>query len=129
MEKTRRKIPSLALIVTLVIGLFWTGFSLLESIGGFLQRPVDLSEGVGGLMQIAVFSLPFFVTAWLLWVKPKIGAIALMLMGIGFGILMFSWIRSGTIDQYIIVQGSFILVPFALGLFTFIRETISERRK
>jgi apolipoprotein N-acyltransferase len=80
-------------------------------------------------MQIAVFGVPFFVTAWLLWVKPKIGAIVLMLMGIGFGILMFSWIRSGTIDQYIIVQGSFILVPFALGLFTLIREMNSERRK
>jgi len=129
MEKTQRKLPSLALIVTLVIGLFWTGFSVLESIGGFLQRPVDLSAGVGGLMQIATFGLPFFVTAWLLWAKPKIGAIILMLMGIGFAIWMFlGWGRPGRIDEYI-VQGSFTLIPFLLGLYTFIRETISERRK
>ncbi|MCX6647387.1 MAG: hypothetical protein NTY09_13670 [bacterium] len=128
MEKSRRKLPSLALIVTLVIGLFWTGFSVLESISGFFQRPVDLSAGVGGLMQIVTFSLPFFVTAWLLWVKPKIGAIVLMLMGIGFGIWMFFWNRSGRIDEYI-VRGSFTLVPFALGLYTLIRETISDRRK
>ena len=126
MLRTQRRIPSLALIVTLVTGLFWTGFSVLESIGGFLKRPVDLSEGVGGLMQIAVFGIPFFVTAWLLWAKPKIGAIVLMLVGIGFAIWMYNWSRPNSIDQYII-QGMFTLLPFLLGLYTLIREMLSGR--
>jgi hypothetical protein len=115
-KKKTRRIPSVAVIVTSLIGLAFTLFSVAESIGGFLTKPVDLSEGVGGLMQIAVFGLPFFIIAWILWVKPKLGAILLIVAGLGFGYFWFFHI------QYHdwIVASLLVGVPIVLGAITFI---------
>jgi hypothetical protein len=115
-KKKSWRIPSVAVIVIALIGLAFTLFSVLESIGGFLQKPVDLSEGVGGLMQIVVFGLPFFILAWILWVKPKLGAILLILAGFGFGYFWFFHIQ----HHDWIVASLLIGVPILLGAITLI---------
>jgi hypothetical protein len=115
-KKKPRRIPSVAVIVTLLIGFAFTLFSVVESIGGFLKKPVDLSEGVGGLMQIAMFGLPFFILAWVLWVKPKLGAILLIVAGLGFGYFWFFHIK----HHDWIVASLLIGVPILLGVITLI---------
>jgi hypothetical protein len=115
-EKSKRRIPPVSVIVVALIGVAFTLFSVLESIGGFFQKPVDLSAGVGGLMQIVVFGLPFFILAWILWVKPKIGAALLILAGLGFG--YFWWFHIQVHDW--IVASLLIGVPIVLGAATLI---------
>jgi hypothetical protein len=130
MEKTRRKIPSLAFIVTVLIGGFFTLFSIVESIGGFLTKPVDLSAGVGGLMQIVTFGLPFAVIAWLLWVKPKIGSLLLLIAGVSFGVWMyFGWRHPEKLHDWI-VPSMLVFLPIilgALGTYTLVREYLPRR--
>jgi hypothetical protein len=115
-KKKTRRIPSVAVIVTLLIGLAFTLFSVAESILGFLQKPVDLSAGVGGLMQIAMFGLPFFIIAWILWIKPKLGAILLILAGLGFGFFLFFHFN----NPDWIVASLLVGVPIVLGVITLI---------
>lgn len=127
METTGKRIPSLAFIVTVLTGSFFTIFSVLESIGGFLKRPMDLTEGVGGLMQIAVFGVPFLVTAWLLWVRPKIGSIILMLAGFAFAVWMYlDWARPEQLSDWMI-PSLLVMLPIILGVYTLIRESLKSK--
>lgn len=118
--RRNKRLPSLALVGTVLIGGAVLIFSGAESIGGFLQRPIDWSAAVGGLMQILVLSLPYFLVAWLLWVRPKIGAILLICLGTGLGVWMF--IDWNTTYWYIgvLLAG----VPIVLGLFTLTEELV-----
>jgi len=122
-----KKLPSLAFIVTTLVGGFFFLFSAAESIMGFIQKEEDFS--IGGLMEILVFSLPMFIVAWFLWAKPKVGAVLLMILGVGMGVFMYSihWKAPTTFDDWAIMA-VFTIVPFALGLFTFIRETTNPSR-
>ena len=117
-----RRLPPVAAFVTLVIGGFFFIFSLLESIGGFLERPIRWDFAVGGLMEIAVFSLPFLVVTWFLWIKPKIGGIILIAIGFAMTVWMWgSWNRPNDITEWVI-RLIFTAVPILLGLFTILRE-------
>jgi len=114
----KRRLPSVAFVVTLLIGLALTLFSVLESIGGFLARPIDTSAAFGGIMQIVTFGLPFFVIAWILWVRPRLGGLLLILVGVGFAVWMyFGWnnpLRDWGIPLLLVG------VPIVLGLITLI---------
>jgi hypothetical protein len=123
-----RRLPPFAAFVTLVIGGFFFIFSLLESIGGFMQKPIRWDFAVGGLMEILVFSLPFLVVTWLLWVRPKIGGILLIAIGISMAVWMWiGWNRPDEATEWII-RLIFTAVPILLGLFTLMRAKISRPR-
>ena len=117
-KKSTRRLPSIAFVVTLLTGLAFTLFSVLESIGGFTTRPIDLPAAVGGLMQIAMFGLPFFILSWILWVKPRLGAALLILVGLGFLAWMyFGW---NWANMNMIVFSLLVGVPILLGVITLI---------
>jgi len=122
-----KKIPSLAFIVTTLVGGFFFIFSGAEFVIGLFESPEDFS--IGGLKEILVFSLPMFIVAWFLWAKPKVGAVLLMILGIGMGVFMYliHWKAPTTFDDWVIMA-VFTIVPFVLGLFTLIRETIKPSR-
>jgi len=122
-----KKIPSLAFVITFMIGGFWFLFSLAEAISGLFQG--DRSFSIGGLMEILVFSAPLLIVSWFLWAKPKIGSVLLMLLGIGMGIFMYriNWHTPEEPGDWIIIA-VFTAVPFVLGLFTFIRESIQPSK-
>ena len=116
----KRRLPSVAFVVTLLIGLALKLFSVVESIGGFLARPVDTSAAFGGIMQIVTFGLPFFVVAWILWVRPRLGALILILVGVVFGAWMyFGWSRPHNATDWI-VRSLLVGVPIVLGVITLI---------
>jgi hypothetical protein len=124
---TKRRLPSVALIVTMAVGLFWTWFSAMEFLGGITKSPPAMDEVVGGILQILTFGVPFFVIAWFLWSKPKIGAIILIAAGLVFGIWIGgSWnnMDRGIFDP---VLWSFIGAPIILGAYTLISEMIKPR--
>jgi hypothetical protein len=123
-KKLHRRLPSIAFVVTLLTGLFWTWFGVAESMGGFFKKPFDPSFAVGGLMEAATFGLSFLFVAWLLWVRPKIGAIILTVIGLGFG----AWIILDFSHRDWIVVSLLAGLPIILGVFTFVRETISQHR-
>ncbi len=123
-----KKLPSFATFFTLIVGGFFLIFSTAEFISG-LGPNGDITEVVGGLLQILVFSLPFLVISWLLWTRPKIGAILLTLVGIAMGVWMIrDWARPEEVMDWMVpmmVCG----LPIVLGLFTFIREQIGNSGK
>lgn len=117
-----RRIPSLAFIVVMVIGGFFFLFSLAELIGGIVSRPLAWISIVGGLFQMLVFAYPFFIVAWLLWFRPKIGASVLICLGLAMGIWMIlGWRRPEDLDDWI-VPSLLSLIPLILGAFTLFRE-------
>lgn len=126
-EKPRRKrLPPFAAFVTFIIGGFFFMFGLLESIGGFMERPIRWDFAVGGLMEIAVFSLPFLVITWLLWARPKIGGIFLIGVGLMMAVWMwYEWNRPASLVEWII-RLVFTAVPVLLGAFTLLREKMSK---
>jgi len=120
-----KRIPSLAFIVTFITGCFFTIFSSAEAIGGLIEKPFDLSTAVGGLMEIAVFSLPFWIVTWILWVKPALGGWLLILLGCGMGTFMLlRWNRMP--DPFVLAM--LVVLPIALGIFTVIRERFNPAR-
>lgn len=120
-----RRLPPFAAIVTLVIGGFFFIFSLLESIGGWMERPIRWDFAMGGLMEILVFSLPFLVATWLLWVRPKIGGLLLIAIGVAMAIWMWgSWKTPSELSEWVI-RLIFTAVPILLGLCTILREKMS----
>ena len=127
-RKRRWKWPPFAAFVTLLIGGFFFLFSLAESIGGFTERPIRWDFAVGGLMEIATFSLPFLIITWLLWVRPKIGAILLIIFGVAIATWMyFGWNRPGDSVEWII-RLIFTAVPIILGVFTLLRAMMTSGR-
>ena len=121
-----RKMPSLAFVVTLITGGMFFLFSFAEFIGGLFQA--DASFTIGGLMEIAVFSLPLLIVSWFLWAKPKVGGILLTIVGIGMGVFMLlKWNRPDEIGEWI-VPILLCGLPLSLGLFTFIRETVKPSK-
>jgi len=121
-----RRLPPVAAFVTLVIGGFFFAFSMLESISGFMERPIRWDFAVGGLMEILVFSAPFLLATWLLWVKPKIGGIILIAIGFAMTVWMWGgWNRPNDITEWVI-RLIFTAVPVLLGSFTLIREKKSR---
>jgi hypothetical protein len=125
-EKKRvKRVPSVAFIATVLIGLAFTAFSVLESFDGFISRPIKLDAAIGGLMQILAFGLPFFIVAWLLWYWPRIGGAILLLMGLGFAV----WMHFGMGRPDWIVTLLLIGVPILLGLLTIIwpGKSMSQR--
>jgi len=127
-----KPLPSLAFIVILILGIFFSLFGFAESIGGFTSKPIDYSLAFGGLMEFGVFGLPFLVIAWLLWTRPKIAGLLLMLLGVGMGVWMFlDWnieIRPGDASE-IIMPSLLTVLPILLGAFTFSRAMISGKKK
>ncbi len=121
-KKSRRRIPSAAFLVTLVTGLFFTWFGLMESISGFFQKEIKWDMAIGGLMEALVFGASFLVVAWLLWIRPKIGSIILICLGSGMGIWMyFDWNIPNNPGGWII-PGIIVGLPIILGIFTLTRE-------
>lgn len=121
--------PSLAFIVTLITGGFFFLFSLAECIAGFASRPIEWTAAVGGLMQIATFALPFFAVAWLLWFRPKVGAIVLICVGAAMGVWMIlGWNLQNmqTWDDWMI-PGILAGLPIVLGAYTLIREILARK--
>jgi len=121
----RRRLPSVAFIVTLLTGLFFLAFGIAESVSGFAQRPISMPEAVGGLMEAARFGLSFLVIAWLLWVRPMIGGVILVALGIGFAIWMYIGWNLNNLDWYIATL--LVGLPIVLGAFTTIRELLTRR--
>ena len=122
--RSRRLLP-FAGWVTLVIGGFFFIFSLLESIGGFLERPIRWDFAVGGLMEILVFSAPFLLATWLLWVRPKIGGVLLIAIGVAMAVWMWGgWNKPDDATEWVICL-IFTAVPILLGFFTILREKMS----
>ncbi len=120
-ESTRpKRVPTLAFVVTVVTGLFFTMFGIAESISGFARRPIEWSEAFGGILEAFVFGFSFLTVAWILWVRPKIGALILVVLGIGMGTWMILDWNLDPDNWYIptILVG----LPIVLGLFTLIRE-------
>jgi thiol:disulfide interchange protein len=104
-------------------------FSLAESVSGFVSRPYDETMAIGGLIEIATFALPFFVIAWLLWVRPKVGALLLICLGVAMGIwTTLDWRAPRTVDDWVI-RAVLVAAPFLLGAFTLIRETLTRRAR
>ncbi len=124
-----KKMPSLAFIVAMISGVFFFLFSLAECIGGFSSRPIEWTAAIGGLMQIAAFALPFFAVAWLLWFRPKLGAIVLICIGIAMGtwmILDWNLQNMQTWDDWMI-PGILAGLPIVLGAYTLIREILARK--
>ena len=122
--RRNKRLPSLAFIVTSATGVFFLLFSGAEAIGGFFQKPFDPSAAFGGLIEIATFALPFLIISWLLWVKPKIGAALLILVGIGMGIwIAFGWNLDSFSDDFVIPT-LLVGLPVVLGGFTLIKELV-----
>jgi hypothetical protein len=113
-----RRLPSLACMVTLLTGCAFFLFSSAESIGGFTTRPIDWGFAIGGMMEVLCFSLPFFIIAWLLWVRPKIGAVLLICLGLVMG----TWMLLGWRMTDWVIPSLLVFIPIVLGVFTFIRE-------
>jgi len=129
-----KKMPSLAFVVTFLIGSFFFLFSLVEIIGELFQGRQEPATAhnftVVNLMKIFLISgAPLLIVSWFLWAKPKIGSVLLMILGIGMGVFMYS-IRWGTPEKTEdwIIYASFTVVPFVLGLFNLIRETTNPSR-
>ena len=119
-SKTNKRIPSLAFLVTLATGLFWTWFGLTESISGFLKDPKDPTEIFGGLLQALIFGGSFIVIAILLWRRPRIGAWILIALGVAFGIwMLLDWNLENT-DPFVLAV--LVGLPLGLGAFTLYRE-------
>jgi anaerobic C4-dicarboxylate transporter len=115
-KKRKRRKPSVAFWVTLLIGVAFMGFSGLESIGGYQSEPVKMDEAIGGLMQIVAFGLPFFIIAWILWLWPRVGGVVLLLTGLGFAVWMhFGW-KNPNWGVALLLVG----IPVMLGLITII---------
>ena len=124
-----KRMPSLAFVVTLITGGFFFLFSLAECIGGFASRPIEWTSAVGGLMQITIFALPFFTVAWLLWFRPKIGAIVLICIGAAMGTWMvIDWNLQNmqTWDDWMI-PGILAGLPVVLGAYTLVREILAKK--
>jgi hypothetical protein len=121
-DKTTRKLPSLALVITLLTGTALLIFSGAESISGFIQNREDFS--IGGLMEIITFAVPFFIISWFLWKKPKIGAIILMCTGATLGVWLYGF-WGGQVE--LVVGILLVWLPLALGIFTLIREIQKDR--
>ena len=110
----RKKVPAFAFSMILMIGVFFFLFSLVEAIGGFASRPIVWTAAAGGLMQIAVIALPFFTVAWLLWFRPKIGAIILICLGVALAFLF----RIDIKDLMDPIMAVLVGLPVVLGIYT-----------
>ena len=109
-EAKPRRLPSVAFIYSLIIAILLLLFSGAESISGFMTKPFRSDEAVGGFLEIATFTLPFAVAAWFLWIKPKIGAAILVIVGLAITIWMtVGWNRQA-------MANSMYLVPILLGI-------------
>jgi len=118
--KRLKRLPSLAFLVTLATGLFWTWFGLAESYFEFLKEPRDPGSVIHGMLESAVFGLPFIIIALVLWFRPVIGACVLIALGCAFGI----WIKLSWNIQRLdwMVATLLIFCPVAFGIFTLVRE-------
>ncbi|MFH1676514.1 MAG: hypothetical protein ABIC40_05760 [bacterium] len=114
-----KRVPSLAFIVTCITGIFFTIFSGEEAIVELSKKPFDVTAAVSGLREIAIFSLPFWIVAWILWVKPVVGGWLLIMLGCGMGAFML--LRWNGMPDFIML-GLLVLFPIVLGIFTVIRE-------
>lgn len=119
-----KPLPSLAFICTVVIGSAILYFCAAVSVEGLQQGPIDWMETAGGLMAITLLTLPFFIAAWLLWIRPVIGAILLICIGAGMGwFFEFDWQHNDSI-----AQSALIIVPVVLGLFKLIAELVRGKQ-
>ena len=122
-----KKKPSLAFVMTLLIGCFFFIHSLGHVVEGFLSEPIDMTAAVGGLIQLLVFVLLLFVTAWLLLFRPKVGAVVLICAGAALGVRMgFEFKFSWTLD-YLLFPVLIAGLPIYFGVHTLIRENIARK--
>ena len=124
-----RRQPSGAMVVMLWIGINLLIFSSFYLIGGLSERPIEWTAVIGGLMPVLKLTLPFFFMAWLLWVRPKIGAILLVCIGIGLGVWMYLGWNLGDMNLInVILPASLAAIPIILGLDTLINELKRDKQ-
>ncbi len=117
-----RRLPSVAFVITLITGAVFTWMGLRESAGGFLRWPIDITEAVGGLLEAVTFGVSFLVTAWFLWVRPRIGGYLLINLGLALGI----WIAAGWAISSWLIPSLLVGLPVMLGVLTLRRENLLD---
>lgn len=123
-QHSKKSLPSVAFFITLATGLFWTWFGLTEALSGLFKSPREGIE-VSGLFEATIFGLSFIVIAFLLLRWPKLGAMILVCIGIGFGI----WITGSFSRIDPLVFTLLTGLPVLLGAFTLVREKIRLQKR
>ena len=104
-----RRLPSTALVITLLTGLSSICFGLIGP--------------TGGRIEAILFGLSLLVIVWLLWIRPRLGAMVLIMVGAGFG----TWMLCGWPIGGWTIPAALVTLPIILGAFTFARETVGSR--
>jgi hypothetical protein len=111
--------PLLAFFYCLILGLFVVVFGILESMSGFSSNPVRNDFAVGGLMEAIIPGGAFLLVAGMLWVHPTIGAILMILMGVGLS-FVFGWTPK-------MMEPFLVYAPIILGIFSLFTRSHSRR--
>jgi len=118
------RLPSLAFIVTLLTGLILGIIPLGEALSGLFTRPMDTNAIIGGIIEFVVLALPFLILSWLLWLRPRLGGLLLIFVGLAFGIwTALEWAYMAWVIFFLMV-----VFPMFLGVFTLINEGVFRKK-
>lgn len=116
------RIPSTAAMTTLITGIFFTWFGLLECATEFMTRQLRLHEAVADVAESVAFGMSFIMLAWILWARPRIGGFLLVVAGLSFAVWMYhDWSSPESLIDWAI-RALITLVPVGMGIFSLTRE-------
>jgi nitrate reductase NapE component len=116
------RIASSAVVATLIIGIFFTWFGLMECAIEFVSRQLRLGEAIKDVTESVAFGLSFILLAWILWSKPILGGILLVMAGFSFAVWMYNdWTSPVSIADWCI-RAIITVIPVGMGIFTVTHE-------
>ncbi|MDY7039271.1 MAG: hypothetical protein SVX38_00220 [Chloroflexota bacterium] len=99
-------------VILLLAAGFWTLFTGGEVVSGLVSDDPEAATAlVGGLMEFAVFAVPLWVGAILVWRWPPVGAALLLLDGV---VLMITFVVR--VLTFYVSPAALVMTALTLGL-------------
>ncbi len=120
----RRKSPRTAIFVAVVLGTIFTVFGLVEVTSALTAVEVDSANLLIGIKRLVMYGFGFLGAAFLLKVRPWIGGIFM----ISLGLIMAIRILFGTmLPTHLFIVMALVAIPVILGIHVMGREIMRPR--